>query len=100
MSTTSLLDVVDEPPWVFPEMKEAEVNPLRHQAQEVTKEDEQIITNIICQRFENSELEKPEPLSKQLTENLGDFHDQNRTPSPAQNITEVLETDKKKHKIS
>ena len=44
----------------------------------------------IANEFENAEEEKPEPLSKQLAENLGDFHDHNRTPSPAANITENL----------
>ena len=44
----------------------------------------------IANEFENAEVEKPEPLSKQLAENLGDFHDHNRTPSPAANITENL----------
>ena len=44
----------------------------------------------IATEFESTELEKPEPLSKQMAEKLGDFHDHNRTPSPAVNITENL----------
>ena len=44
----------------------------------------------IANEFKNAEPERPEPLSKQLAENLGDFHDHNRTPSPAVNITENL----------